>query len=88
MRKLRWKEFSGVAPRIVPGAIRCSINPRNGSIVFDRATFEKLGEPEAMFLLYEESTRTIGLRKAPLEAANAVQVRERDKRTNRVVRSF
>ncbi|MBL8181233.1 MAG: hypothetical protein JNL64_06430 [Blastocatellia bacterium] len=56
-----WKEFAGVAARRIPDEARSSINP-SGEITFDIETFRKLGEPQAMFLLYERSTRTIGLR--------------------------
>lgn len=40
-----------------------------------------------MFLLYERSTRTIGLRPAHPDAPNSVLVRVRHERSNRVVRS-
>jgi hypothetical protein len=86
MQKRSWKEFNGVAARRIPDAIRSSINP-NGEITFDIDTFRKMGEPEAMFLFYEEHTRTIGLKPAHPDAHNAVLVRVRHERTNRVVRS-
>lgn len=81
-----WKEFKGVAARRIPDEARSSINP-NGEITFDIETFRKLGEPQAMLLLYERSTRTIGLRPAHPDAPNAVLVRIRHARSNRVVRS-
>lgn len=81
-----WKEFAGVAARRIPDEARSSINP-SGEITFDIETFRKLGEPQAMFLLYERSTRTIGLRPAHPDAPNAVLVRIRHARSNRVVRS-
>jgi hypothetical protein len=87
MEKYNWKEFGGTAARRVPDAIRSSINP-GGEITFDIDTFEKLGEPEAMFLLYDEAKRTIGLRPAHPDAQNAVLVRIRHERSNRVVRSM
>ena len=81
-----WKEFKGVAARRIPDQIRSSINQK-GEITFDLATFEKMGEPLAMFLFYEEHTQTIGLKPAHPDAPNAVLVRARHTRTNRVVRS-
>ena len=86
MKRRSWKEFKGVAARVLPGEIRSSINPK-GEITFDIETFRRMGEPQAMFLLYEESTRTIGLKAAHPDAANAVLVRVRHAKTNRVVRS-
>ena len=81
-----WKEFKGVAARRIPDQIRSSINQK-GEITFDLATFEKMGEPLAMFLFYEEHTQTIGLKPAHPDANNAVLVRVRHTRSNRVVRS-
>ena len=82
-----WKEFKGVAARRIPDAIRSSINP-DGEITFDIDTFRKLREPQAMLLLYEPSTRTIGLRPAHPDAANAVLVRVSHAGSNMVVRSI
>jgi hypothetical protein len=76
----------GVAARVLPEEIRSSINP-TGEITFDIKTFRKMGEPQAIVMLYEESTRTIGLKPAHPDAANAVLVRVRHARSNRVVRS-
>lgn len=86
MQRRSWKEFGGVAARRIPDEARSSINP-SGEITFDIDTFRKMGEPEAMFLLYEEHTRTIGLRPAHPDEHNAVLVRVRHARSNRVVRS-
>ena len=82
-----WKEFAGVAARRIPEETRSSINP-TGEITFDIETFRRLGEPQAMSLLYEPSTRTIGLRPAHSDLPNAVLVRIRHARSNRVVRSM
>ena len=87
MLRRSWKEFTGVAARRIPDEIRSSINP-SGEIEFDIDTFQKLGEPQAMFLLYDESTRTIGLKPAHPDAPNAVLVRVRHARSSRVVRSM
>ena len=75
-----------MAQRRVSEAIRSSINP-GGEITFDLDTFRKLGEPEAMYLLYEQATRTIGVKPAHPDEPNAVLVRVRHARSNRVVRS-
>ena len=87
MNRRSWKEFAGVAARRIPDAARSSINP-GGEITFDLDTFRKMGEPQAMFLLYEPSSRTIGLKPAHPDTPNAVLVRVRHARSNRVVRSM
>lgn len=74
------------AARRIRGDARASVKP-NGVIMFDIATYRNLGEPEAMFLMYERSTRTIGLRPAHPDAPHAVLVRYQHERSNRVVRS-
>jgi hypothetical protein len=87
MAKRSWKEFEGIAARRIPGEARCSINPV-GLITFDIGTFRQMGEPEAMCLLYEESTQKIGLRPAHPDTANAVLVHTRHARSNRHVQSI
>ncbi len=86
MRRRDWKEFKGVAARVLPEEIRSSINP-TGEITFDIATYRRMGEPQAMVLLYENSTRTIGLKPASPDTPNAVLVRVRHAKSNRVIRS-
>ena len=81
-----WKIYKGVAARRVPDTVRSSINP-NGEITFDLDTYRKMGEPEAVCLMYEESKRTIGVKPAHADEPHAVLVRVRHERLNRVVRS-
>lgn len=76
-----------MAARRIPESIRSSINP-TGEITFDLDTFRRMGEPQAMFLLYDPSSRTIGLKPAHPDVTNAVLVRVRHERSNRVVRSM
>src|SRR4051812_29791550 len=87
MHRRSWMEFKGVAARVLKDEIRASINPQ-GHITFDLDTFRTMGEPLAVHLLYERSTRTIGLRPAHPDSHNAVLVRVRHARSNRVVRSM
>ena len=87
MSRRSWKEFKGVAARRIPDEIRASISP-GGEITFDERTFLKLGEPLAMLLFYEESTRAIGLKPEHPDTHNAVLVRVRHARSNRCVRSM
>ncbi len=81
-----WKIYKGVAARRVPDTVRSSINPE-GEITFDLETFRKMGEPEAVCLMYEESKRTIGVKAAHADEPHAVLVRIRQAKSNRVVRS-
>ena len=81
-----WNLYEEPAARRIRGNARASVKP-NGVIMFDIETYRKLGEPEAMFLMYERSTRSIGLRPAHPDESHAVLVRFQHERTNRVVRS-
>lgn len=81
-----WKIYKGVAARRIPETVRSSINP-NGEITFDLDTYRKMGEPEAMCLMYDESRRIIGIKPANPDEPHAVLVRVRHERSNRVVRS-
>ena len=87
MSNRNWKEFGDPAPRIMPEAARASINTE-GEITFDLDTFRRLGQPQAMVLLYEAETQTIGLKPADAGVPNAVLVRARHRRSNRCVRSI
>jgi hypothetical protein len=81
-----WNEFQGIAQRRIAGTGRSSINPE-GEITFDLDTWAAMGQPQAVKLLYQSELRTIGLRKADPDEPNAVLVRIRHARSNRVVRS-
>jgi hypothetical protein len=81
-----WKIYTGVAARRIPDTVRSSINP-SGEITFDIETFRKMGEPEAVCLMYEESRRTIGIKPAHPDEPHAVLVRVRHAKSNRVIRS-
>lgn len=50
-------------------------------------TFIAMNEPEAVVLLYDRDTRTIGIRRSRLEVKNAIAVHTRHERYNRVFRS-
>ena len=82
-----WKEFNEPAARRIPDAARVSLGAR-GAITFDLDTYRRLGEPEAMLLLYEESTRSIGLKPAHSDIPHSVLVRSRHPRSNRCVVSM
>ena len=85
MHRRSWTEFKGVAKRR-EDSIRAAINPI-GEFIFDLAAFQKMGEPQAIKLLYERSTRTVGLSPVHPDEPNAILVRHRYGRSQRVVRS-
>ena len=85
-RNRSWKVYDKPAARVYRDAIRSSINP-TGEITFDMRTYRKMGEPQAMVLMYERSTETIGLKPSNPNEPNAVLVRVRHARSNRVIRS-
>lgn len=86
MMRRDWKTYTGVAARKIPDTVRSSINP-SGEITFDLDTFRKMGEPEAVCLMYDESKRTIGIKRSHADEPHAVLVRIRHAKSNRVVRS-
>ena len=82
-----WVEFKDVAARRRPNGTRVSLNPK-GEFVFDRKTFELMNEPEAVVLLFDRATDTIGLKPSDPDSPNAVIVRTRHSRYNKIVRSL
>ena len=87
MVERKWQRFEEAAVRKGRDAVRVSVNPV-GEITFDVETYRRMGEPEAMVLLYEPETQTIGLEPGHADLASAVLVRVRHGRSNRVVRSM
>lgn len=85
-RPWQWQEFKETAARRFPERLYATINAR-GDFVINLQTYIKLGEPEAVVLLYDRDTRTIGIRPSRLEVPNAILVHTRHERYNRVFRS-
>jgi hypothetical protein len=87
MTDRKWERFEGAAAKKrFAGGARVSINP-SAEITFDVGTYRAMGEPQAVFLNWEASTSTIGLERGHADEPNAVMVRTRHARFNRVVRS-
>jgi hypothetical protein len=70
----------------MPDRLHISLNPK-GEFVISIATFEKINSPEAVVLLYDRETSTIGIKPSRLDVPNAVAVHKRHKRYNKVFRS-
>ena len=51
-------------------------------------TFKTMNEPEAVVLLYDRDTRTIGVRPSRLDVPNAILVHTRHARYNKIFRSL
>jgi hypothetical protein len=86
VRERKWKDFDGVARRANGDVLRVSINP-GGEVMFDVATYREMGEPRTVKLMYEESTKTIGIKPVSADLPAAVVVRKRYARSTRVIRS-
>ena len=85
-RPWQWQEFKETAARRFPDRLYATLNPR-GEFVINLQTYIKLNEPEAVVLLYDRDTRTIGIRPSRLDVPNAILVHVRHARYNRVIRS-
>jgi hypothetical protein len=81
----QWEEFKVTASRTHPDRLRVTLD-KWGHFNFNEKTFERLNRPEAMVLLYDRSTQTIGLRPASIDLPHAVLVRRyRTRRSLRLI---
>ncbi len=88
MTNLReWQEFKDVAARRLPNRVYATLNPK-GEFVINLATFELMGEPETVLLPFDKRDDIIGLRPSTIATPNAIMVRTRHSRYNRVIRSI
>jgi len=71
----------------MPERLYATISPR-GDFVVNLKTYIRMNEPEAVILLYDSDTRTIGVRPSRLDVPNAILVHTRHARYNRVFRSL
>jgi len=85
-RPWQWDEFKETAARRLPERLYATISPR-GDFVVNLKTYIRMNEPEAVVLLYDSDTRTIGVRPSRLDVPNAILVHTRHARYNRVFRS-
>ncbi|HJS51628.1 MAG TPA: hypothetical protein VJ781_06980 [Pyrinomonadaceae bacterium] len=85
-RPWQWDEFKETAARRMPDRLYATLSPR-GDFVVNLKTYIRMNEPEAVVLLYDRDTRTIGVRPSRLDVPNAILVHTRHARYNRVFRS-
>ncbi|MBP9665265.1 MAG: hypothetical protein KBD94_11635 [Pyrinomonadaceae bacterium] len=72
----RWIEYSdGPANIIRPDQIYVSLS-RRGEILINRKCFEEMERPEAVTLMFDSDTNTIGLRPAPADADSSFRMCE------------
>ena len=81
----RWTEFKETAARRFPDKLYATINSK-GEFVINLNTYVLLNKPQAVVLLYDRETRTIGVKPSHVEVPNAILVRRRHDRYNRVFR--
>ena len=68
-----WIEYKLGPRKVARGQLYASINSI-GSVVINQATFDAMERPDAVALMYELETRTIGLKPVPPTADNAFPV--------------
>jgi flagellar biosynthesis GTPase FlhF len=87
MHARKWEvcEEAAAKKRFV-GGVRVSVNP-SAEITFDVGTYRAMGEPQAVVLMYEEKTETIGIAPEHADKPHALIVRTRHAKSNRIVRS-
>jgi hypothetical protein len=71
----------------MPDRLLVTLNPKGGFVV-TLPTYQKMKQPEAVVLLYDRETLTIGVRPSRLEVPHAIRVHKRHERYSRVFRSF
>ena len=83
----KWDEFKEIGPRRLPDQLYASILPKKAEFIISGRTFHKLNEPEAVVLLFDRESQTIGVRPSRLDVPHAVPVRRFKDRTAVVFRS-
>ncbi|MBK8466507.1 MAG: hypothetical protein IPL32_11805 [Chloracidobacterium sp.] len=71
----KWIEFEGSSDRHTTGQLYASLNQK-GQILVNSHTYDQMETPEAVTLLYEPETETIGLRPASPLMPNAFPFRK------------
>lgn len=74
--KRKWAEFASSPPPRAGSRLYVSLNQK-GIIAINRRTYQALGEPEAVSLLFDIDNLTIGLRPCGLLMPNAFPIAQR-----------
>lgn len=86
-RRWQWEEFKEMGARKASKRLYVTLEPEYGTFVINMETYRRMGEPEAVVLLYDGGERTIGVRASQLDVPHAVAVHPRHQRYSRVFRS-
>lgn len=82
-----WEEFPvGPATSINGGGLRVTID-KKGAILIGAKAFEKMGEPNAAVLLFDQRNHTIGVAPAEPEVPNAYPMIAKTNCRHRIVRA-
>jgi hypothetical protein len=73
----RWEEYQSFRTGLYDGRIHVTVNSR-GNIYLNRRALEALNMPEAVVLLFDPGSKTIGIRRAAAERRNAHRLKTKD----------
>ena len=75
----RWQEYQFVRTGFDENRIHVTLNPR-GNIYLSRRALEELNSPEAVVLLFDPASKSIGIRRAATDRRNAHRLKIKDAR--------
>ena len=81
----QWEEFP-VGPGDTADRLHVTLD-RKGTLLLGRPVFERLGEPDAVVLLFDRINSTIGVRPAHIHQPNAYPVLTKPNVTYRLIRA-
>ena len=70
-----FEEFTGRSTPASSKTMRIAIQ-RRGTMSFNKATFEALGKPDAIILLFDKETRAVGIKATSQDTKHAYPVRK------------
>lgn len=82
----KWEEF-GEGPNDRENGLHVTLG-RKCELLIGAAAFRKLGEPDAVVLLFDRDTRAVGVRPAHIRAENAFPTKVKTRGSHRLVRAF
>jgi hypothetical protein len=75
----RWQEYQFVRTGFDENRIHVTVNSK-GNIYLSRRALEELNSPEAVVLLFDPGSKTIGIRRAAVDRRNAHRLKVKDVR--------
>lgn len=86
-RPWQWDEFKETAARRLPDRLYVTLSPGKGEFVINLKTYQRMNEPEAVVLLFDRDSQTIGVRPSRLDVLHSIVVHKPKDRTSLVFRS-